>query len=187
MPTKSTIIVGLTCLLMVGCTFRSSQLDAMLNLLNREEISTEHLWLLQLPNAEPMRLLVVAEQHPEVTFFAVDSDLQINFNGWNVTLAQAWPERDTTVALSIEDNIVTHQLEDNSEITTRCSAWNEVRSGNLEQECASQDGPSWRYTNRIDLDSQGRITHLSFGLWPGLSQLELNWLPSVDPDASVNI
>ncbi len=177
--TRRFIGLALALLVLGSCTIRSSQLDMARAALNRERIGPEHYWQMQLAG-QTHRLVAAIDRPPTVSFFAEASDLQIVYDGWNVTHVLEWPERDTSLVIYQQDDMQVHELEDGSIIRMRCGEWTEVRDNLLQLHCESTTGPQWQYTNEIEMNDAGNITRLRFALWPGLSTMELRWMLALD-------
>lgn len=164
-------------LAIAGCTFHSSQLDTVRAILNPPKVAPENYWLLQLGESKiPLARLSDDENHS--TF--VNSDgINISYDGTEVTFVSSWPEGDSDIRISRDADVLTYQMagENGGTIEARCSEWQMVDSLSLYSECQSISGPTWSFLNEIQVGASGRAVRLKYGIWPGLSPVELIWFP----------
>ncbi len=168
------LIFALGCLgVLAGCTFHSTQLEFVRSLFAKPEILPDQFWVLRLPDQSiPLVAYSSAELH---TSFARDG-LSLNFYTLELQTALGWPEAGSDIWVMHDGNRATHRL-DGEQITVECADWAYLESEQMMYtDCAATEVFDWTYRKEIQLRG-GRIVRMHYGLWPGLSPIELIWFP----------
>lgn len=180
---KLFLLAGFVFLTLTGCTFHSSQLDAARAAFDQPEVLPEHYWLLEL-RGEKILLVAVVETPPR-TSYVNPQGISINHDGRDITFVSEWPESNEEVRISREGNILTYILSGEEVISVRCSEWTLVTQLRWQLDCRSIDGPAWSFENEVEINEEGRIVHMHYALWPGLSPIDLIWFPASGENISI--
>lgn len=177
------VLVFIAPLILVSCTFHSSQLEIARAILNPPEALPEHFWILQLRD-EKFPLVAVVETPPITSFVNADG-VSIIHDGKDITFVGGWPDSRGEIRISRTGDRLIHRLADGSSIEVLCSEWTLVTPLEWQMDCQSASDLDWSYQNKANIDESGRITSLYHALWPGLPAVDLVWYPVSGEDPSI--
>ena len=149
----------------VGCTFRSNQLNALLSLLPSKSQGPVATWYLSSTK-------IYEEVYPinveDEVWFANEEGLFVRFDGWNITEVK-------NISVNFGDMVIKNSPSGKAYISesavplmASCNEWSKASSASVEmtiyEEPCVFDGQD--YTNRIAVDSLGSIVELRYRFHP---------------------
>ncbi|MGA1372916.1 MAG: hypothetical protein ACO3Z6_15100, partial [Pseudomonadales bacterium] len=155
------------CFSQAGCTFQSSQLDALVGLFGRHEGPDVFTWRGEM-NGQT-RSLALAEERGLFLFVASEGDV-VSFDGWMIRSVVGFGQRQ---ALGIRDFGERRRLGVAGRFTDhRCEQWLKVPVGARFQWVQECEG-STRYRNTIDLDERSQIVAIDQVVTPAGDRVSL--------------
>ena len=176
----------LLALLLSGCnvTFQSSQLNFVKGLFAQNSPPPEKNWQVRW---QGRTYQVFAVNHDGGTFFANEHGFLVSFDGWQirqVSISQSNGEKTAVIEKNTsDDGVISLDYRDGNGrrfAQGNCQAWERTTSSGWEQKCknaeksaANTDDLGARYTNTIELNSNGELVALRFMVLPGADPMQI--------------